>query len=78
MNIETVDRLSALANEDGYLVNSVNKKMPESLVTNSDSFTRLKIKINNLLWEELPGSVTIEDAEIMACKIMSLFLDKGK
>jgi hypothetical protein len=33
----------------------------------------LKTKINNLCWECLPGTMTIHDAEILACKIYDLF-----
>ena len=34
-----------------------------------DKYTRLKYKINNLLWEELPSNTQIGQAEDIACDI---------
>ena len=37
-----------------------------------DQNTRLKLKINNLLWEESPKDRTIEQADVLACEIFRL------
>lgn len=56
-------------------VRYVNAKIPKPIINDVDDCTRLKLKINNLLWEELPGNVTLEKAEIMACDFMKHILD---
>jgi hypothetical protein len=38
-------------------------------------FMELKLKINALLWEELPARTTLRDAEESACKIMLMITD---
>ena len=32
----------------------------------------LKLAINNLLWMNLPGNITLEEAEVMACEILDI------
>lgn len=76
MNAETVENAKTLpgATSFTYNINNVNSRMRKPLINDSDSFTRLKLKINNLLWEELPGTVTLERAEEIACGIMARFM----
>ena len=38
----------------------------------TDNNSRLKLKINNLLWEELPSKRTIGQADVIACEIFKL------
>ncbi len=44
--------------------------MPQSPIVEVDNLARLKIKINTLLWEELPGATTLVEAEEIACDII--------
>ena len=69
MNSETVER--SIRDEIGKEVAQINNMMRPSLIDAEDDFTRLKLKINNLLWEELPDKITLKQAEIIACEIMS-------
>jgi hypothetical protein len=50
-------------------VQAVNMK-----VRQTEDYANLKIKVNTLLWEELPAKTTLEDAERMACEIFALIL----
>ena len=54
-------------------VQKISNIMP--LEDSDDDITRLKRKINNLLWEELPEKVTIGQAEVMACKIFGMMIE---
>ncbi len=59
------------------LVEAVNRRMPENPIEYSDDdFARLKIKINTLLWEELPSTTSLGSAEKRACRIMQIIIDK--
>ncbi len=66
MNSETVRDF----NDEG--VQKVNQLMKPQ--DDEDNITRLKRKINNLLWEELPADTTISDAEIIACRIIQMII----
>ena len=76
INIDTVEKATHLTNRKSQQIARVNMKMREPLVLESDTFTRLKLKINNLLWEELPGLTTIAQAETIACNIMSSIVEE--
>jgi len=79
MNIETVEKVMVSGNREnsvGGRVAKINSKMPKPLIDNGDGFTRLKLKINNLLWEELPGHVCLTRAEEIACEIMTILIDE--
>jgi hypothetical protein len=71
MNTDTVNRSSEGAIAD------VNALMPQEECGSVYREEQLKRKINNLLWEELPGTTTIEIAEKIACDIFYRIL-KGK
>ncbi|KKN77621.1 hypothetical protein LCGC14_0358960 [marine sediment metagenome] len=54
-------------------VRKVNELMPKQpLPAGENEDARLKIKINNFLWEELPCEVTIAEAEHIACQIFEM------
>jgi hypothetical protein len=58
------------------IVEAVNRRMPENPIQYSDDdFARLKVKINTLLWEELPSTTTLGSAERRACRIMQIIID---
>ena len=62
MNSKTVINFNDIA------VQEVNRLMEPQ--DDMDNITRLKRKINNLLWEELPADTTMAEAEVMACHIL--------
>ncbi len=65
MNIQEVKESPTIANINRLmLVNPLNDEL--------DKNTRLKLKINNLLWEELPNHTTISQAEAMACEFFRI------
>lgn len=63
MNTETVEKSGLGGNVD-----FVNSKMPK----NNEKYGNLKVKINTLLWEEMPEHTTIGQAEHLACEIFRL------
>jgi len=65
MNKETVKRSSLNEKAD---VTKINQLLPENLL-------ELKIKINTLLWEELPAQTTLIKAEKIACRIFMMITD---
>ena len=76
MNNETVEKAIGRDDPASYGVGKINNKMRHSVIDNDDSFTRLKLKINNILWEELPGHICLTRAEEIACEIMSILIDE--
>lgn len=73
MNAETVENLelSDVSEETKQKFVNTTTQLPDSPIDNPDRATRLKLKINNLLWEELPENTTMGKAEAMACDIFS-------
>lgn len=70
MNTDTVNNMDKITDERmRKFVNQTDSAMAPSWIDDKDKVTRLKLKINNLLWEELPGSVPIGSAEQIACDI---------
>lgn len=65
MNSDTVQRETNPSSP----VSRVNKLMPQR------NLMSLKQRINNMLWEELRGDVTIDQADGLACDIMLKMLD---
>ena len=65
MNNDTVGTGPGGANP----VHIVNNLMPRR------NLMSLKQRINNMLWEELRGDVTIDQADGLACDIMLKMLD---
>lgn len=66
MNDETIRNTEA-SNRFAEAVTEVNAMMREGPINEPDAVTRLKLKINNLLWEELPGGTPLFVAEQIAC-----------
>lgn len=64
MNIETARDFK---DDD---VQAVNKLMSPS--HDYDRISSVKVKINNLIWEEMPADTTLADAEITACRIFKM------
>ncbi len=70
MNANTVNNVGKVMDEKvRTFVSQTDSAMAPSWIDDKDNVTRLKLKINNLLWEELPGSVPIGIAEQIACAI---------
>ena len=70
MNTDTIRR-----NVDDATLQKVNELMPLDPAGGETSLAHLKIKINTLLWEELPGSMTLEEAEKLACVITEKIIE---
>ena len=43
-----------------------------------DDEDNLKVLINTFVWQHAPGTLTLDAAEAMACKIFELFLEARK
>jgi len=65
MNSETVKQSSLNEKADVTKVNMVMPKNPLDL----------KLKINTLLWEELPAQTKLHDAEEIACRIFMMIAE---
>jgi len=76
MNIETIEKAIGRGDPTSCVVRKINDKMKKPLIEDGDGFTRLKIKINNIVWEELPGHICLTRAEEIACEIMSILIDE--
>ena len=72
MNIETVE--NAKINQMQPAILATHSRMAKNLIQDADNFTRIKLKINNLLWEELPTLTTIGKADSIASDIMCLII----
>ena len=68
MNIETTETREMRTKE----VTNTEELMPESIVDEPDDYGRLKVKINNLLWVELPSTTPLGQAEQIACEIFCI------
>ena len=66
MNAETVNECTI-----GSDVSQINALMPDEA---RDKYGKLKIKINTLLWEELPAETTLGQAEHIACQIFKIIM----
>lgn len=73
MNKESIKILSKNENAD---ITKVANAMPLKISSPQD-LIELKIRINTLLWDELPVQVTIHEAEQIACRIF-LMITEGE
>ena len=72
MNSETVTKTPYGSN-----ISKTNNFMPKHVLSEErDSYARLKLKINALLWEELPANTTIGQAEDIACNFFIAIKDE--
>lgn len=62
MNRDTVETHS-------YETEKTGMRMP-----NEDEWGHLKKEINNLLWMNLPATITLEKMELMSCRIFEEFI----
>ena len=70
---EKGDQMNAEKMKTDLKVQSVGRLMQKHILGDElDANTRLKLKINNLLWEEMPEKTTIGQADAIACKIFML------
>ena len=74
MNIQTVEDANQGKGECIAEIQAAANKLPVPLIDDADKITRVKMKINNLIWEEMAGDTTIRQAEGIACKTLSMML----
>lgn len=76
MNNQTVEHARNGTIEDSGQIRNIADKVDSTLIDSRDTLTRIKLKINNLLWEELPSNISLETAERIACGMLQLVVDK--
>jgi len=74
MNIETVLENSKEPNK----IRTINALTRQNFLNSQDKITRIKVKVNTLLWEEMPNKTTLRELDTVACEIVSLIIDAAE